>query len=179
MKAAILGNGPSKAAYSNIGYDLILGCNIPWTQVDFTVITDDLIVWKILRNPSLIDSASGIYLPSHVHRRLVKSKDAAAKSLLNKDVRSFLRTGSTSTGHSAAQIAIHSGASSLWIFGCDSYFSNTVETCTPSTSVSSPDAYVQRWRKLWQEYVNLHPNVSFNFVRGPNDYTTAIPTSIS
>lgn len=41
MKAALLCNGPSRVAFkSRLGYNYVIGCNIPWTEVDSTVIFD-------------------------------------------------------------------------------------------------------------------------------------------
>ena len=39
MKGAVVANGPSRTRFnSSDGYNYTIGCNIPWTKVDSTVI---------------------------------------------------------------------------------------------------------------------------------------------
>lgn len=183
MKAAILGNGPSRVAYTPADYDLVLGCNFPWCPVDAAVIIDPAVIEKYVNHPDLIESIPGVYLTTpaqrHLMRRAKRRKSAA--TLLNRCLGVFTRLEWESSGHVAAQVAIDAGATELWIFGCDSYFEYTVESCTAShisNNIASPDRYVYRWRNLWQCKVNKHPHVKFNFVRDSNDYTTAIPENL-
>lgn len=56
MKIAVLGNGPSRTSFQNPGdYDLIIGCNVPWTEdVHCTVVVDEEIVNAWAKQPTLI-----------------------------------------------------------------------------------------------------------------------------
>ncbi len=184
MKAAILGNGPSRVAYSPADYDLVLGCNFPWCPVDGTVIVDHAVAGKFANHPELMESVPSFYLSEPIHRKLYlkRNRYPSIQAFLNKCVRVFPHINWESSGHAAAQQAIESGATELWIFGCDSYFDYTVESCTSahiSNNVASPDRYVQRWRRRWQEKVNWNKGVTFNFVRGIDDYTTAVHVNLS
>jgi len=184
MKAAILGNGPSRVAYTPVDYDLVLGCNFPWCSVDATVIVDPTVVQKYVNHPELIEPIPGFYfnVPAHKYLTKMSKRYPTAATLLNRCVRVFPHENWESSGHAAAQVAIDAGASELWVFGCDSYFERTVESYTSihlSNDVASAERYVQRWRRRWQEKVNRYTNVTFNFVRGINDYTTAVRCNLS
>ena len=56
MKAAVVCNGPSSVAFrDSLGYDYTIGCNIPWTRVDSTVILDGNVIHCWAKTPSLIE----------------------------------------------------------------------------------------------------------------------------
>lgn len=45
MKIAVLGNGASRNFFADPSrYDYLIGCNIPWTEVDANVIIDEEMV---------------------------------------------------------------------------------------------------------------------------------------
>ena len=47
MKAALLCNGPSRSLFTSTnGYNYLIGCNVPWRQVDATVVLDVGVVQK-------------------------------------------------------------------------------------------------------------------------------------
>ena len=50
MKAAVVRNGPSRFAFQeNLKYNYTIGCNIPWTNVNATVILDSNVIEQIGR----------------------------------------------------------------------------------------------------------------------------------
>ena len=54
MKTALLCNGPSRVVYQpNLEYNYIIGCNIPWTKVNSTVIMDVGVLEK-LKEPYML-----------------------------------------------------------------------------------------------------------------------------
>lgn len=183
MKAAILGNGPSRVAYTPADYDLVLGCNFPWCPVDATVIVDTPVALKMSGNLDLIDRFRGVYLNETLHRYLskIRYRNNGAGIILDKCLGTFPFIRWETSGHHAAQIAISAGANLLSIFGMDSYFEHTVKSYTtkyiPNTS-TSPSTHVTQWRRRWQEKINRHPEVTFNFVRGIDDYITAVPENL-
>jgi hypothetical protein len=54
MKCAVLCNGPSRFDYQpSTEYDYVIGCNVPWTDVDATVIVDEVVVERWSKQPDL------------------------------------------------------------------------------------------------------------------------------
>jgi hypothetical protein len=169
MKAAVVCNGPSRFAFNEkLEYNYTIGCNIPWTKVDATVILDGNVVERWSRDLSLISC------PAFFTARAWRSTDEykIREYILNNnlfidlmpDVREFF-----SAGHVAAQIMCENDFTELDIYGVDSLFKDTVESFT-NTLVHdhNPDSERQRivhWRLNWDRLQNDYPEVTFNFIR--------------
>lgn len=189
MKAAILGNGPSRVAYSAGDYDLVIGCNIPWTTVDSTVIVDCVMVNKLLKSPEILPAGTKLHLSPRAKAAIrrkaagVFHSSSIAKSLLAMEDRSVeIKDKWKSSGHCAAMVAILLGATDLWLFGFDSVFEVTLESYTgiyvKPIMPKTHKGRVMEWRAHWKKIMGDYPAVKFNFVRGDNDYTTEIPHTI-
>ena len=169
MRGAVVANGPSRNRFNNTdGYSYTIGCNIPWTKVDATVILDGNVVERWSRDLSLISC------PAFFTARAWRSTDEykIREYILNNnlfidlmpDVREFF-----SAGHVAAQIMCENDFTELDIYGVDSIFKDTVESFT-NTLINdyNPDSEVQRivnWRLNWDKLQNDYPEVTFNFIR--------------
>jgi hypothetical protein len=169
MRGAVVANGPSRVAFtSSDGYSYSIGCNIPWTKVDSTVILDSNVIERWSRDLNLISC------PAFFTARAWRSTDEykIREYILNNnlfidlmpDVREFF-----SAGHVAAQIMCENDFTELDIYGVDSLFKDTVESFT-NTLVHdhNPDSERQRivhWRLNWDRLQNDYPEVTFNFIR--------------
>lgn len=172
MKCAVLCNGPSRVLYSpKPEYSLIIGCNVPWTYVDSTVVLDD---WKLIEawvaNPTLITCP--VYFSDRAWKKLNKLDPDSP--LREQQIGKLIKTMPHyhSSGHVAAEIALARGYTELDIFGCDSYSHDTIV----STSWDLIDQggrsatnmnIVRGWRKRWNLMQLKHPNVVFTFFTTP------------
>lgn len=164
-KVAILGNGPSRVLYKG-GYDFAIGCNIPFTDVKFTVIYD-LDVAKLWQTDRDV-----IKCPAYFSNYAWNNIDTEFKDYLiynNFYLGNIIyRLGDKFTsGHVAAQIAIDAGYDELDLYGFDSYFEDNVDSYTRNfltTTLSGP-AIVKYWREEWQRLIDSNTNVKFNFIR--------------
>lgn len=164
MKCAILGNGPSRSAYNpENDYDLLIGCNIPWTKVDFTVIMDpDVIgVWckhkDLITVPICVGTAAWKYTSTIQFRPYILKKNLFKELLVVQQ--------HYSSGHLAARKAIDMGYKYIDLYGFDSYFADTMESYTREYVVEKPMNHVEKWRKLWDQIITSHPGVVFNFIK--------------
>jgi hypothetical protein len=169
MRGAVVANGPSRNRFnSSNGYNYTIGCNIPWTKVDSTVILDGNVIERWSRDLNLVSC------PAFFTTRAWRSTDEykIREYILNNnlfidlmpDVREFF-----SAGHVAAQIMCENDFTELDIYGVDSIFKDTVESFT-NTLVQdhNPDSERQRivhWRMNWDRLQNDYPEVTFNFIR--------------
>lgn len=164
MKCAILGNGPSRIAYSpEKKYDLVIGCNIPWTKVDFTMIMDPDVITAWSKNHDLIDVPICAGTAAWRHSDGIKFRWYILEKNLFKEL--FKVPANYSSGHLAAKKAIELGYKELDLYGMDSYFEDTMETYTRQHVADNPMNHVQRWRSLWDELKSSNPDVVFNFIR--------------
>jgi hypothetical protein len=70
MKCAVLCNGPSRSAYNpEKEYAYRIGCNIPWTKVDCTVILDPQMVKVLIKNNESLFSRISPKNNSSISRR--------------------------------------------------------------------------------------------------------------
>ena len=169
MRGAVVANGQSRTRFnSSNGYNYTIGCNIPWTKVDATVILDGNVIERWSRDLNLISC------PAFFTARAWRSTDEykIRDYILNNnlfidlmpDVREFF-----SAGHVAAQIMCENDFTELDIYGVASMFEDTVESFT-NTLINdyNPDSEVQRivnWRLNWDKLQNDYPEVTFNFIR--------------
>jgi hypothetical protein len=167
MKAAVLCNGPSRNLFNSTdGYNYIIGCNVPWTKVDATVVVDEIVVERWAREPELIT------VPAYFSRKAWMYTDSIKKRSFFEqyfiDIIDIL-PDFDSSGHNAAKCAIKKGATTLDIYGCDSWFEQTIVSHTHKYFKNlNPDdskKHVIGWRKRWQEIMDGSPHVQFNFIR--------------
>ena len=168
MKAAVLCNGPSRVDYKpSSEYTYVIGCNIPWTDVDCTVILDEEVIRLWANNPALIT------VPAYFSEKAWRETDGIKK-------RDFFRTFLIeiikpkypyhSSGHNAAEIAIKKGFKEIDIYGCDSWFSSIgisyTRTHIKQGGIANGDMrHIEGWRSRWKEIMDKHPEVTLNFIR--------------
>lgn len=160
MKTALLGNGNSRILYTPQPnrYDYVVGCNIPWTKVNSTVVMDV----SVLDN---IDVPVKFYASRKAWLECSnKSKDRLIGYLIG--VFDAL-PDYDSAGHAAARQLIKLGATEIDIYGCDSWFDNNTDSYThqwiDSRSIDM-SKNVSVWRARWYELMAKHPQIRFNFI---------------
>lgn len=168
MKIAVLCNGPTRVVFDDsMEYDHVIGCNIPWTVVDFTVIMDSNII------DAWANDFEKIKVPAYFTPKAWMRTDELRirKYLLdNNRFLGLIDDPLPSAGHYAAKVAINMGANELDIFGCDSMFEQSVKSYTDML-VNDVNEYfqvqrVENWREFWKKLQESHPEVSFNFIKG-------------
>ena len=169
MRGAVVANGQSRTRFnSSNGYNYTIGCNIPWTKVDATVILDGNVIERWSRDLSLISC------PAFFTTRAWRSTDEykIREYILDNNLFIDLMPDAPefySAGHVAAMIMCENDFTELDIYGVDSMFEDTVESFT-NTLINdyNPDSEVQRivnWRLNWDKLQNDYPEVTFNFIR--------------
>jgi hypothetical protein len=163
MKAAVLCNGPSRSLFvSTDEYDYLIGCNIPWRQVDSTVVLDVGVVakWHQYKLPNV-----PTWFSEHAWRETkFKDRDFFKDSFLGlvKPLPEY-----DSSGHVACSKVIELGYTEIDIFGCDSWFTSNTESATHrywDTRPSNTDKHVVGWRKRWNSIITNNPDVKINFI---------------
>ena len=163
MTAAVLCNGPSRSLFvSTDGYDYLIGCNIPWRQVDSTVVLDVGVVakWHQYKLPNV-----PTWFSEHAWRETkFKDRDFFKDSFLGlvKPLPEY-----DSSGHVACSKVIELGYTEIDIFGCDSWFTSNTESATHrywDTRPSNTDKHVVGWRKRWNSIITNNPDVKINFI---------------
>lgn len=169
MKCAVLCNGPSRVSYqSRDPYDFVIGCNIPWTDVDATVVLDEQVVDLWAKKPELISCPT--YFSVHAWRRTdaVRKRDFFRQFFLDMIHPKYPYH---SSGHNATEIAIKRGATEIDIYGCDSYFSDiagqsyTRQHIKQGGVVDGDRKYINGWRQRWKEIQDNNANVTLNFIK--------------
>lgn len=169
MKAAVVCNGPSRFAFQeNLKYNYTIGCNIPWTKVNSTVILDSNVVERWSRDLNLISCPAFFTRKSWMATDELKIRNYILEhnlfiGLLPQYPEFY------SAGHVAASIVCKNNYKELDIFGVDSMFEDTVVSFT-NTLVDdhNPDSERQRivnWRINWDKLQKDYPEVIFNFIR--------------
>ena len=72
-----------------------------------------------------------------------------------------------SAGHIAVEAMMRKGFTEIDIFGCDSWFENTLESHThkyADTSSSNVNACITGWKTRWQTLMGNNPHVTLNFI---------------
>lgn len=179
MKAAILGNGPSRSAYNpSIKYDIRIGCNIPWTEVDYIMIhgPDMIELWNKDRN--LITNPV-FMLPDawHKAKQLGFDEYLINNNLFLKEVHKKYTIPGFSCAHSAALEAIEEGYTELDIFGCDSAYENDGRDSYTRNYLTGRFPYINpanKWKKCWVWLINDYPNVTFNIYKSDGTFINYI-----
>jgi hypothetical protein len=170
MRVAILGNGPSRNSYlEHKGeYDFVIGCNIPWTEVDMTVILDVDVAQEMIRhyqngNPNLVTCPIKFGWFAWDWLQSCR-KDRHWRHLFTGFIKPKHRE---SSGHIAAQVAIEKGATEIDLYGIDSWFEETVESHTHSIvkDTNADIKTVPDWRDNWNKFIRANPEVKVEFKR--------------
>ena len=168
MKCAVLCNGPSRSAYDpNKEYAYRIGCNIPWTKVDCTVILDPQLVKVLIRDISLIDCK--VYFSQDVMEYV---EQVAAKQLF--DTLGIIQKThkGLSSGNLACLKAVDLGYTDIDIYGADAMTTNDIRSNNVSKSYtrnfldSDSMNMSPNWRTNFNKMIKDHPNVKFNFIKG-------------
>ena len=163
MRVALLGNGNGRRYFPDTDdrYSYLIGCNIPWRQVNSTVILDVNILERLSQPVKFYASRKAWLECSN------KSKDKLIGYLI--EVIDVL-PDYDSSGHAAARQLIKLGATEIDIYGCDSWFVNDTESYThqwvDSRSIDM-SKNVSVWRARWYELMANHPQIKFNFIGEP------------
>lgn len=168
MKAALLCNGPSRISYKPTeSYDYVIGCNIPWTNVDSTVILDKEVIDKWAKQPDLINVPAHFSVEAWRYTDAIKKRDIFRPYLLGLITPKYPYH---SSGHNAAEILIKMGYEEIDIYGCDSWFSDVTQSFTRTiiTKKHSSDGSMKHiigWRNRWKEIIENHPEININFIQ--------------
>ena len=166
MIGAVLGNGPSRESYyqSTIKYDIVAGCNVPWTEVDFTVVLDEEVVQRWAVEPELISSPT--YFSEHAWRET----DAIRKrNFFQPFLKGLVKPGPEfdTSGHIACSLLIKEGCNEIHVFGADVMFDDTLESRSHQFFKNYPDlnskAHMQGWRNRWEKLVDNNPSCGIIF----------------
>ena len=168
MIAAILGNGPSRESYhsSTTTYDTVVGCNVPWTSVDFTIILDEEVVQRWAREPNLITVPA--YFSEHAWRETDAIRKREFFQPYFKGLVKPLPEYDTS-GHVACSLLINEGYKKIDVYGADVMFADTLESRSHEFFKNHPDtnsnAHIKGWRNRWKSILDNNPSCSIIFKR--------------
>lgn len=162
MKTALLCNGPSRVVYQpNMRYNYVIGCNIPWTKVNATVVMDVGVLQKITEPCSMfINRKAWIECPNKVKDKLIGYLAGLFDAIPDYD----------SAGHAACRKLLELGATEIDIYGCDSWFMNNTESYTHQYVDSRSEDMTKNvsvWRARWYDLMSSNPKVVFNFIGDP------------
>ena len=170
MRAALLGNGPSRKFYDpSKVYDYRLGCNIPWADVDATLVLDGNIValWNkkhdLIKVPAYFSRHSWMFGDElKTFRPFIKENDLFI-GLVD-------RQPDESSGNVAAKKLVELGYTELDIYGCDAYFTEALGHNIKSYTrefISGIDMVNNsyKWKLTWDAYMKKHPEIKFNFIK--------------
>jgi len=167
-KVAVLCNGPSRSAYDpNKEYAYRIGCNIPWTKVDCTVILDPQLVKVLIRDISLIDCK--VYFSQDAWEYV---EQIGAKQLF--DTLGIIQKTykGLSSGNLACLKAVELGYTDIDIYGADAFtignvLNNTVDKSYTRNFIDSDSMNMSPdWRLNFNRMIESHPEVKFNFIKG-------------
>lgn len=162
MKVALLCNGPSRILYQpDESYKYIIGCNIPWSKVNCTVIMDVGVLDKFNATSFIyVSRKAWLECPMKVRNKLIGQISGMFDPYPEYD----------STGHVACRRLLDLGASEINIYGCDSWFINNTESYTHQyidNRSADMSKNVSVWRARWYELMAKNSHVKFNFIGDP------------
>lgn len=168
MKVAVLCNGPSRSAYDpNKEYAYRIGCNIPWTKVDCTVILDEKVVRLWVADLDITDCPAWFSQQAWDHAK-AEGYDIILKDKFLGIIEKAKR--GLSSGNLACLKMVELGYTDIDIYGADAFTCNDIRSNTKSYTRNflppiemnmSPD-----WRTNFNKMIANHPNVKFNFIKG-------------
>jgi hypothetical protein len=160
MKVAVLCNGSSRSLFTSpTGYNYLIGCNIPWRQVDATVILDVNVLDK-WNKPCPFYSSVSAWRELHKRERFEQYFLGFVDTFAEYD----------SSGHAATRKVIELGYKEIDIYGCDSWFTNDTESYTHQWvdgRAIDMNKQISVWRARWYELMAKHPDVKINFIGEP------------
>jgi hypothetical protein len=168
MIAALLCNGPSRFSYFNSeeNYSVVAGCNVPWTNVDWTVILDEEVVQKWGDQPNLIT------VPAYFSKHAWMETDAIRKRpQFEKYFLGLVYPGKEfdTSGHVATSVLIDKGYKEIHVYGADSQWHDTLESASHAMFTNHPDpdsnSHIQGWRNRWKKIQKSNPDVKIVFKR--------------
>ena len=166
-KVAVLCNGPSRSAYDpNTEYAYRIGCNIPWTKVDCTVILDPQMANLIASDRSLIDCK--IYFSDNAWEH-VKDKSVFEDIFLGTIAKT--KKG-MSSGNMACMKLVELGYKDIDIYGADAMTTSDIRSNNVTKSYtrkfldSDGINMSPNWRTNWNRMIEQYPDVKFNFIKG-------------
>ena len=170
MKSALLCNGPSRVAYKGReGYDYVLGCNFPWTEVDATTVLDIPVVEIWNKDRTVIPCKA--YFSEASWRTAKQLDEEFFTSKFINEVK--VQTNWHSSGHVGAEILISKGYTEIDVYGCDAWFGNADSFTRAFIPIDSPNRVLRahskliEWRLRWNILKEENPNVKLNFIRAP------------
>jgi hypothetical protein len=180
----VLGSGPSRISYIPNNLPTI-GCNFPWTRVDWTLIFDYQPTLKWLETPSVFPQKLPFIISEHTYKYL-KTKNLLHKirhriiDVFKKHNLSSIEFAGSS-GHYATEWMIRQGFTKLNLYGMDNYFGDLKVldnfSHQPGTlhyidninlTQYSEETLLRRgreWQISWKRIIKYNPNVEFNFIR--------------
>ena len=157
MYCAVLCNGSSRSLFVNPDqYNYIIGCNIPWTKVNSTVIIDVGVLDK-WNNPCDFYTSVNAWREFRLRERF---KDHLIE--IFEPMKEF-----DTTGHVATRKVISMGATKIDIYGCDSWFTDNTDSYTHQwvdSRAIDMSKQVSVWRQRWNDIISSNPDVSINFI---------------
>lgn len=169
MRAHVVGNGPSWVNFTRKDNEFAIGCNGTMADVDVTMFTDLRFAYKVrekiitIRHPALVNEKVGRWLETDKGKEsrveIYDVYDAnLAKDILNGD------TEWTSTAHCAARYVIDVlGATELYVWGCDSYFTLDAKSHTDQYIYSKNKhaekdmvAFTSKWQSAWNKMIKFY-----------------------
>jgi hypothetical protein len=177
----IIGSGPRRTSYVPNGLPSI-GCNFPWTPVDWVCIWDPHPLFKWIEYPEVIPEPTKFVISKLVKEVFI---DENKYHLIKPRVHSIISDNTTqrrSSGHWAALWMIHQGFNTLNLYGIDNWFGDLLclENITHDTSrphhienmnlrnIQTDKDYILNrgieWKQTWHDMIKTYPHVVFNFI---------------
>lgn len=162
MIGAVLGNGPSRFAYSSkLDYDILIGCNIPWVTVDYNVIQDENCIefWSRKKYPYKSVLSKRAYDYAKPNERLFNVAQ----------VYDDINYREESSAHTAVRFLIEFGCTQIDIYGCDSRFDKRSYKSRTSEYISSVHIprrteMIETWNITWDRIIS-NTECEIRFVR--------------
>ena len=153
-RVAVLGNGPSRESFNfndSARYEYLIGCNIPWTRVDSTVILDHGVVqyWYKQKLPNV---------PTWFSENAWRETRFTDRKYFENHFLGLVKPlpEYDTSAHVACSKLIELGYKHIDIYGCDSWFKDDTESFTHrfvdsrSTDISK---HPQGWRNRWKSII--------------------------
>ena len=166
MKAALLCNGPSRVVFQpSLEYNYLIGCNIPWTEVDSTVVLDVGVVQQWFKRKIKP-------VPTWFSRHAWRETNFTNRKYFQE---SFLGLVDPlpqydSSGHVACSKLIELGYKQIDIYGCDSWWSDVTNSHTHQYTDTRPEntsKHIVGWRKRWNTIISSNEEVNITFIGEP------------
>ena len=155
----VIGNGPSRDKFQKFDLnDFVIGCNLSRDEysVDLTAVIDPGMIEYIMSNQ--------IELPPLIVTQGVKRKINKSNWQPKVSYTFDQRAKGNSSGHFATQYLIDRGYTHIHLWGCDSYFEDTVESFTHTEAEFEQPVNqnnYKRWRNAWHEMFKQHSQIQF------------------